>query len=159
MNITLDHYDKAIIHALQEDSSISNLELSKSIGLSPSACLARTKNLRELGVIQRFTAFVDEKKLGIETLAFTRVSLSPLTREIANSFVQKINETPNVLECYTITGGQDYLLKVLAKDMSTYRDFIIDYLMAIPGVNRVETSIVIQTEKRTLSIPIPIDEE
>lgn len=154
MDITLDHYDKAIIHAIQEDSSISNLDLSKWIGLSPSACLSRTKNLRELGIIQQFTAFVDEKMLGIETIAFTMVNLSPLTREIANSFVEKINETPNVLECYTITGGRDYLLKVAAKDMSTYRDFIIDYLMAIPGVNRVETSIVMQTEKRTLSIPL-----
>lgn len=157
METALDHFDKAIIHVLQEDSSISNLDLSKLIGLSPSACLARTKNLRELGVLQRFTTFVDEKMLGIETIAFTMVNLSPLTREIANSFVEKINETPNVLECYTITGDRDYLLKVVAKDMSTYRDFIIDYLMAIPGVNRVETSIVMQTEKRTLSIPL--DEE
>jgi Lrp/AsnC family transcriptional regulator len=154
MDTSLDHYDKAIIHALQEDSSISNLDLSKLIGLSPSACLTRTKNLKEMGVIQHFTTFVDENRLGIETMAFTMVNLSPLTREIANSFVKKINETPNVLECYTITGGWDYLLKVVAKDMSTYRDFIIDYLMAIPGVNRVETSIVIQTEKRTLSIPL-----
>lgn len=154
METALDHFDKAIIHALQEDSSISNLDLSKLIGLSPSACLTRTKNLRELGVLQRFTTFVDEKMLGIETIAFTMVNLSPLTREIANSFVKKINETPNVLECYTITGDRDYLLKVVAKDMSTYRDFIIDYLMAIPGVNRVETSIVMQTEKRTLSIPL-----
>ncbi|HVJ47643.1 Lrp/AsnC family transcriptional regulator [Desulfitobacterium sp.] len=154
METTLDHYDKAIIHALQEDSSISNLDLSKLIGLSPSACLTRTKNLKELGVIQQFTTFVDEKMLGIETIAFTMVNLSPLTREIANSFVKKINETPNVLECYTITGSRDYLLKVVAKDMSNYRDLIIDYLMAIPGVNRVETSIVIQTEKRTLSIPL-----
>lgn len=153
MDITLDHCDKAIIHALQEDSSISNLDLSKLIGLSPSACLARTKNLREMGVVQRFTAFVDEKMLGRETIAFTMVNLSPLNREIANSFVRKINETPNVLECYTITGDRDYLLKVVAKDMSTYRDFIIDYLMDIPGVNRVESSIVMQTEKRTLSIP------
>lgn len=150
----LDHYDKAIIYALQEDSSISNLELSKAIGLSPSACLARTKNLREQGVIQQYTMFVDEKKLGMETVAFAMVNLSPLTRETANSFVDKINHIPNVLECYTITGERDYLLKIVAQDMVGYRDFVIDTLMAIPGVNRVETSMVMQTEKRTLSIPI-----
>lgn len=154
MENALDHYDKAIIYALQEDSSISNFELSKAIGLSPSACLARTKNLREQGVIQQFTMFVDEKKLGMETIAFAMVNLSPLTRETANSFVEKINHIPNVLECYTITGERDYLLKIVAQDMVVYRDFVIDTLMAIPGVNRVETSMVMQTEKRTLSIPL-----
>ena len=154
MESELDHYDKAIIYALQEDSSISNLELSKAIGLSPSACLARTKNLREQGVIQQYTMFVDEKKLGMETVAFAMVNLSPLTRETANSFVEKINHIPNVLECYTITGERDYLLKIVARDMVVYRDFVIDTLMAIPGVNRVETSMVMQTEKRTLSIPL-----
>lgn len=154
MEIALDSHDKAIIHALQEDSSISNIDLSKMIGLSPSACLVRTKNLKELGVIKQFTTFIDEKKIGIELIAFTMVNLSPLNREIANNFLKKINEIPNVLECYTITGGKDYLLKIVAKDMSTFRDFIIDSLMAISGVSRVETSIVMNTEKRTLTIPL-----
>lgn len=154
MEITLDNHDKLIIHALQEDSSISNLDLSKLIGLSPSACLARTKNLKELGIIKQFTTFIDEKKIGIELIAFTMVNLAPLNREIANNFLEKINEIPNVLECYTITGGKDYLLKIVAKDMSAFRDFIIDSLMAISGVSRVETSIVMNTEKRTLTIPL-----
>lgn len=152
--IVLDNYDKAILKALQEDSSISNLDLSKLIGLSPSACLARTRNLKELGVIKQFTTVVDEKKLGIETLAFILVNLSPLNRETANYFVAQINRLPQVLECYTVTGNHDYLLKIVAKDMKTYRDFVIDSLMAIPGVNRVETSIVMSTEKRTISIPV-----
>ena len=152
--MTLDSHDKAILSALQKDSSISNLDLSKLIGLSPSACLARTKNLRELGVIKQFTTVIDEKKLGMETLAFILVNLSPLNRETANFFVEEINRLPQVLECYTVTGNHDYLLKIVAKDMQTYRDFVIDSLMAIPGVNRVETSIVMSTEKRTLSLPI-----
>ena len=152
--IILDEHDKAILNALQKDSSISNLDLSKLIGLSPSACLVRTKNLKELGVIKQFTTIVDEKKLGMETLAFILVNLSPLNRETANFFVEEINRLPQVLECYTVTGNRDYLLKIVAQDMQTYRDFVIDSLMGIPGVNRVETSIVMRTEKRTLSIPI-----
>lgn len=152
--MVLDNHDKAILSVLQRDSSISNLELSKQIGLSPSACLARTKNLREMGVIKQFTTIVDEKKLGMETLAFILVNLSPLNRETANFFVAEINRLPQVLECYTVTGNHDYLLKIVAKDMQSYRDFVIDYLMGIPGVNRVETSIVMQTEKRSLAIPI-----
>ena len=154
MEISLDTQDKAIIHALQEDSSISNLELSKKIGLSPSACLTRTKNLKEQGVIKQYTAFVDEKKLGVELIAFTMVNLSPLNREIANHFLATINEIPNVLECYTVTGSRDFLLKVVAKDIATFRDFIIDTIMAIPGVDKVETSIVMNRDKCTLTIPI-----
>ncbi|HHY28922.1 MAG TPA: Lrp/AsnC family transcriptional regulator [Desulfitobacterium dehalogenans] len=158
METDFDIQDKAIIHALQEDSSISNLELSKKIGLSPSACLARTKNLREQRVIKQYTAFVDEKKIGIELIAFTMVNLSPLNREIANNFLATINEIPNVLECYTVTGSRDFLLKVVAKDIATFRDFIIDTIMAIPGVNKVETSIVMNTDKRTLTIPLDLDQ-
>jgi len=150
----LDVYDKAIIHALQEDASISNIELSKQIGLSPSACLARTKNLKEQGVIKQYTALVDEKKLGIGLIAFTMVNLSPLNREVANNFLATINEIPNVLECYTVTGNRDFLLKVVAKDIATFRDFIIDTIMAIPGVHKVETSIVMNRDKFTLTIPI-----
>ncbi|MEL7658384.1 MAG: Lrp/AsnC family transcriptional regulator [Bacillota bacterium] len=157
MEINLDTQDKAIIHALQEDSSISNLELSKKIGLSPSACLTRTKNLKEQGVIKQYTAFVDEKKLGVELIAFTMVNLSPLNREIANHFLATINEIPNVLECYTVTGNRDFLLKVVAKDIATFRDFIIDTIMAIPGVDKVETSIVMNRDKCTLTIPIDQD--
>lgn len=157
MEINLDTQDKAIIHALQEDSSISNLELSKKIGLSPSACLTRTKNLKEQGVIKQYTAFVDEKKLGVELIAFTMVNLSPLNREIANHFLATIDEIPNVLECYTVTGSRDFLLKVVAKDIATFRDFIIDTIMAIPGVDKVETSIVMNRDKCTLTIPIDQD--
>lgn len=157
MEISLDTQDKAIIHALQEDSSISNLELSKKIGLSPSACLTRTKNLKEQGVIKQYTAFVDEKQLGVELIAFTMVNLSPLNREIANHFLATINEIPNVLECYTVTGSRDFLLKVVAKDIATFRDFIIDTIMAIPGVDKVETSIVMNRDKCTLTIPIDQD--
>ncbi|SHN78683.1 Lrp/AsnC family transcriptional regulator [Desulfitobacterium chlororespirans] len=157
MEVNLDTQDKAIIHALQEDSSISNLELSKKIGLSPSACLTRTKNLKEQGVIKQYTAFVDEKKLGVELIAFTMVNLSPLNREVANHFLATINEIPNVLECYTVTGSRDFLLKVVAKDIATFRDFIIDTIMAIPGVDKVETSIVMNRDKCTLTIPIDQD--
>ncbi len=148
----LDSYDRAILSALQKDSSISNLDLSKLIGLSTSACLTRTKNLKELGVIKQFTTIVDERKLGMETIAFIMVILSPLNRETADIFLEQINKLPQVLECYSITGNKDYLLKIVTKDMPTYKDFVIDSLMAIPGVSRVETSIVINTEKRTLSI-------
>lgn len=154
MTTILDNYDKAILRELQEDASISNLELSKKIGLSASACLARTRNLVESGIIRKFTTIVDEKKLGMETLAFVLVNLSPLNRKTIHAFLEDIKRLPQVQECYTLTGSHDYLLKIVAKDMQSYRDFIIDSLMENSSISRVETSIVMGIEKRTVYVPV-----
>lgn len=154
MAIILDNTDKAILRELQENGSISNLDLSKKIGLSPSACLARTKNLVESGIIKRFATIVDEKKLGMEVIAFVLVNLSPLNRETIHSFLEDVNKFPQIQECYTLTGSHDYLLKIVAKDMDSYRDFIIDSLMQNTTINSVETSMVMGIEKRTVNVPI-----
>jgi Lrp/AsnC family leucine-responsive transcriptional regulator len=154
MTITLDDNDKTILRELQEDASISNLNLSKKVGLSPSACLTRTKDLIEKGIIKKFTTIVDEKKMGMEILAFVLVNLMPLNRDTIQSFTQDINRLPQVQECYTLTGSHDYLLKIVAKDMGSYRDFIIDSLMQNPAVSQVETSIVMGVEKRTTFVPV-----
>ena len=154
---SLDNYDKAILRELQQDASISNLDLSKKIGLSASACLARTKSLIESGIIQKFATIVDEKKLGMETLAFVLVNLTPLNRDTIHSFLEDIKSLPQVQECYTLTGSHDYLLKIVARDMQSYRDFIIDSLMQNPAVSRVETSMVMGVEKRTVYVPIDED--
>ncbi|MGE5398484.1 MAG: Lrp/AsnC family transcriptional regulator [Chitinophagales bacterium] len=157
MAFILDNHDKAILRELQEDGSISNLDLSKKIGLSPSACLARKKNLLENGVIKKFTAIVDEKKLGMETLAFVLINLTPLNRETIHSFLEDVNQLPQVQECYTLSGSHDFMLKVVARDMESYRDFIIDYLMQNTAISRVETSMVMGIEKRTVYVPIDED--
>ncbi|MNZ72489.1 Leucine-responsive regulatory protein [compost metagenome] len=150
----LDDNDIAILRELQEDASISNLNLSKKIGLSPSACLARTKNLLETGFIKKFATIVDEKKIGLQVTAFVLVNLTPLNRETIHSFLEVINKFPQVQECYTLTGSHDFLLKIVEKNMESYRDFIIDALMQNSVISRVETSIVMSTEKRTFNVPI-----
>jgi len=155
--VVLDGSDRAILKVMQEDASISNLELSKRIGLSPSACLQRVKNLVESGVIRQFATLVDEKKVGMEVLAFALVNLTPLNRETIHSFLEDVGRLPKVQECYTLTGSHDYLLKIVARDMASYRDFVIDSLMGNPAVSRVETNMVMGIEKR--SVFVPVDEE
>lgn len=150
----IDEIDKRILSELQEDASLSNLELSKRIGLSPSACLARTKNLSESGIIKKYTVLADEKKLGINVLAYALVDLAPLNRETIHSFLDEVKKYPQILECYTLTGSHDCLLKIVAKDMESYRDFIIDSLMQNSYISRIETNLVMGTEKRTTSIPL-----
>ena len=149
-----DSYDKKIIDILQRDSSISNIELSKIIGLSPSACLNRTKRLKEEGIIKHFATIIDEKKVGLEIVVFTFVNLSPHNRNIANAFLETVRETPQILECYNITGNWDYLLKIVSHDIATYRDFLIDSLLEFPGVSKVETNIILSTNKQNFYLPI-----
>lgn len=157
MGFTLDSYDKAILEYLQKDGSISNLELSRLIGLSPSACLIRTKNLREQGVIQRFTAIIDEHKLGMGILAFALVDLTPLNRDTIHPFLEMVQKLPQIQECYTLTGQHAFLLKIVERDIGSYRDFVIDQLMACPAVSSVETSMVMGVEKQTTVIPVDME--
>jgi Lrp/AsnC family leucine-responsive transcriptional regulator len=154
MTLDFDSYDKEIIDIIQSDSSISNIELSKKIGLSASACLGRTKRFKELGIIKQYAAIIDEKKVGLEIVAFTYVNLSPHNRNTANTFLSKVKETPRILECYNITGNWDYLLKIISHDVASYRDFVIDSLLEFPGINKIETNIVLSTDKQSFYLPI-----
>lgn len=154
MSCVLDQTDKKILTLLQQDASVSNLELSKAIGLSPSACLTRTKSLKEEGYIKQYTAILDEARVGMQVVAFVMINLSPISRETIEAFLAKIYQLPNVLECYTLAGGNDYLLKVVAPNVQAYRDYVVDRIMSIPNVSSMETNLVITTDKRNLAIPI-----
>ncbi len=153
-DIVLDKFDKEILRLLQEDGSISNKELSEKIGLAPSSCLLRTKNLKEQAVIKKFTTIIDEKKIGYQVTAFAKVVLSPCNRETSSRFIDETNRIPQIVECYTITGDASFLLKIVAYDLKFYRDFVIDKIMAVPGVSNVETSMVIGVDKQTNTIPL-----
>ncbi len=149
-----DEIDITILQELQRNSRIPNSELAGKVGLSASACLSRTNKLRELGIIKHFVTAVDRLKVGLPVLLFTFVTLSPHNRKMADAFVERIKEMDQVLECYHITGRFDFLLKIVAPDISTYRDYIIDELVEIPGVEKVETLVVLKEEKERFSLPL-----
>ena len=135
-------------------SSISNIELSKKIGLAPSSCLLRVRSLKESKILKQFTVVVDEKLLGFEITCFVKVAMAPLNRETSSRFIEEVNKIPEVTECYTITGDSAFLLKIVAKNFQYYRNFIFDKLLSVPNVSNVETSIVVGTEKKTNLIPL-----
>ena len=153
--LSLDGTDVTILDLLQSDSAMANAELASRIGLSASACLSRTKRLREGGYIRQYAAIVDEKQVGLGVTTFTFVTLSPHDRKAADSFVRRIQDTAEVMECHHVTGRADYLLRIVAKDITSYRDFIMDSLVQIPEVEHVETLVVLKTEKRSFRLPIP----
>lgn len=152
--VNLDQYDKKIVELIQTDSSISNIDLSKKIGLAPSSCLLRVKNLKEQKIIKQFTAVVDEKLLGFEVTCFAKVYMSPLNRETVSNFIKEIHDIPEIVECYTITGDAAFLLKIVAKNFEHYRDFVFDKLLSIASVSNIDTSIVAGVEKKTNVIPL-----
>lgn len=152
--VNLDEYDKKIVKYLQEDSSISNIDLSKKIGLAPSSCLLRVKNLKEQKILKQFTAVVDEKMLGYDITCFAKVSMHPLNRETSNLFIEAAREIPEIVECYTITGDAAFMLKIVAKNFQYYRDFIFDKLLSVPNVSNIETTVIVATEKKTNCIPL-----
>ncbi len=154
MPVHLDKTDRSILEALQRDSSISNRDLSRRVGLSPSACLSRTKNLIESGVITGFTTLVDEKKLGMEVTAFVLINLAPLNRDTIAAFLGDIRKYSQVQECYSLTGSHDFLLKIVARNMADYRNFLIDSLMKSSTVSSAETSVVMGVEKHTTYVPV-----
>ena len=110
--------------------------------------------MEELGVIKQYAAVIDEKKIGLEIVSFTFVNLSPHNRKTGNAFLAKVRETPRILECYNITGNWDYLLKIVSHDIASYRDFAIDSLLAFPGINKIESTIVLSTDKQSFSLPV-----
>lgn len=148
-----DEVDFAILGHLQGDAMVTNAELAKKIGLSPSACLGRVKRLREGGVIKKYTAIIDEQKVGLEVVTFVFVTLAPHDRKTTAAFLASISEIPNIMECYNISGGYDYLLKIISPTIKDYRDFVIDTLIEVPGVGKVETSVVLSTEKQSFQLP------
>ncbi len=153
-SLKLDDYDKQILRILQDDATISNKELASRINLAPSSCLLRVKNLTKLGLIKRTVAILNEKKLGYDILAFVKVELKIINLEAINDFLGHALKNPQVLQCYMITGGGAFLMKIIAKDLSDYRDFVLNKLTSIDNVSNVETSIVMGIEKDTDSIPL-----
>ena len=151
MSKVLSDLDRKIVSILMEDASITNVELSKRVNISPSVCLTRTNRLRKEGIIKQYVAILDEEMVGMEFMAFTEVTLSTPNRKTADMFVAHISTLPNILECYNISGDSDFLLKVLAKNTSDFRNFVLDKLMSFDGVGKISTNVVLSVEKRTFS--------
>lgn len=150
----LDSSDHAILKELQVDARTPNSELAPKVGLSTSACLARTNRLRQQGVIKQFATIVDHEKVGLDIIAFTFVTLSPHSQPIAAAFAEQIERLPQVSEIYHVTGVHDYMLKIVARNIPAYREFVVNSLLSIEGVSKVETMMVLKVEKQQFSLPL-----
>ncbi|ASP38976.1 AsnC family transcriptional regulator [Bacterioplanes sanyensis] len=141
----LDRTDRRILHLLQQDGSLSNLQLAERIGLSPSPCSRRVKALQDSGLIEGYRAHLDARLLGLDLMALVHISMDRHTPERFEQFEQAVTQCANVLECYLITGqSADYVLKVLVEDMDAYQELLLGTLTRIEGVTGVHSSFVMR---------------
>ncbi|WP_207005706.1 Lrp/AsnC family transcriptional regulator [Trinickia mobilis] len=150
----LDAIDKRILQALQRDARIHNTELANLAGLSPSPCLRRVRLLEEAEVIDRYVALLRPAAVGLGMTVFVRVTLDRQDQAIVEHFSTEIQQVPQVLECYLMAGGYDFLLRVVVTDLDDYRQFQQKHISGIRGVRNVETEIPLQRIKLTTELPL-----
>ncbi|MCU0815454.1 MAG: Lrp/AsnC family transcriptional regulator [Cypionkella sp.] len=143
----LDEINHRILRELFRDGRISNLDLAERVGLSPSACLRRVQELERAGIIKGYRAVLDPAKLGIGFVAYVTVGLNTHTKAAQEAFERAIARAPQVTECHNITGTVEYLLRVEAEDLASYKHWHTDVLGVLPQVQAITTFVVMGSPK------------
>jgi Lrp/AsnC family leucine-responsive transcriptional regulator len=128
--------------------------LAERVGLSPTPCTRRVRALETAGVIQGYAALVDPRRVGQAIQAIVQIKLEQHTDEIADRFRRSLQERPEVMACYAMAGDMDFLLHVVVRDIEALSDFTLRRLLRIPGVRDVRSSVVLETVKRTMAVPL-----
>lgn len=153
-SVNLDEIDYAILDVLQRDAGLSNGEVASKVGLSASPCWRRIRRLEEAGVITKRVALLNAQALGLETVVFASIKLTAHARDSLPQFEAAVMRYPQVMECYTVSGGVDYLLKVVTHDIRGYEQFLRDHLLQMPAVAEVHSRIAITEVKRSTALPL-----
>ncbi len=151
---TLDKTDLQILRTLQQNARLTTKELAAEVHLSSTPVFERLKRLERNGYIKKYVAVLDAEKLNQGFLVFCNVKLRRMNNAIANDFVERIKEVPQVTECYNISGNFDYLLKVHAANMQVYKDFLLNTLGAIESVGSIESTFVMEEIKHDYGLYI-----
>jgi Lrp/AsnC family transcriptional regulator, leucine-responsive regulatory protein len=149
----IDKIDLKILKELQENSKITNIELSKKIGLSPAPTLGRVQRLEKSGMIESYHAKVNMGELGLGFTALIQVSLTRQINNAIQNFIKQINEIDNIVECFQLTGNFDYQLKVIVADIPAFDKLITEKLSNIEEIRQMQTMVVLSTVKSTPVLP------
>lgn len=151
---TLDEIDSRILRVLQENARISNVDLADSVGISPSPCWRRVRELESAGVIDRYVTLVKPGAVGLPVSVFIQVSLERQVEAALEQFEAAVLARPEVMECYLMTGDADYLLRVVLSDLDAYERFLMDHLTRIPGVASIKSSFALKQVKYRTALPV-----
>ena len=150
----LDRIDIKILNLLQQDGRLSNLKLAETVGLSPTAVLARVQRLTRDGFILGYEARLNPMKLGAGMQVFVEVLLDRTTPNVFEAFKAAVQVHPEIMECHMVAGGFDYLLKTRMADMAAYRNFAGTVLWQLPGVRETRTYAVMEEVKSTTRLAL-----
>lgn len=150
----LDHTDRVILSALQDDGRITNVALAERAGLTAPPCLRRVRTLEQEGVIQGYHARLDAASLGYGIMVFALVSLKSQAEEDLRAFERHVANLPEVRECHMLNGEIDFILKIVARDLQGFQAFLTGHLTTAPNVASVKTSLTIRTAKDLPGIPV-----
>ena len=154
-NKSLDMVDWKILGCLQINANISNVELSKEVGLSPSPCLARVRQLEKSGYISQYVTLLDPIKVGLKVSVFIQVTLERQVETALEHFEKAVLDRAEVMECYLMTGESDYLLRVMVADIQALEQFILNFLSKVPGVGNIKSSFSLKQVKHQTALPLP----
>ena len=156
MTDTLSSTDRKILQALQSDGKLTNVALAEQIGMSPSPCLRRVRQLEEAGYIAGYAAQLDRRKIGLGILAYVEIKV-PQTGDatIIERFKKAVLAEPSIVGCYITAGQFDFLLKVVARDIDAYSHLVQQVLLKLPGVQDMRTTFALEAIKDSSHLPIP----
>ena len=154
MKSQLDKFDYLILNELQRDCTISTVELAERVGLSQSPCWRRIQRLKAEGLIKHNVAVLDKSKLGHFNYIFAYLKMATLKDHERESFIHHIETTPEILECHTVFGDMDILIKIIAPSVEWYQEFVFKKLSQFPGVLNVQSTITLKELKSTTVLPI-----
>ncbi len=143
-----DKFDIAILNILQEDSTISVKNIAEKIGLSATPTYERVKRMEQDKVITKYVALVDREKVGVNLLIYCNIILKEQSKKALMSFENSVKELPEILEVISISGTYDYMLKIVAKDINAYNDFVVNVISNIPNIGQYHSNIVMNEVKR-----------
>jgi Lrp/AsnC family transcriptional regulator, leucine-responsive regulatory protein len=149
--------DKKILSKLQNNGRMQMVELAKETNMSESTCLRRTKSLEEIGVIKGYAALLDAEAAGFEVTAFVQVSINQNTEAAFDKFKTAVRDHPLIMECYSLSGPYDHLMKVVARSNKELSHFILKTLKTFPEIRDAQTLFVLHQVKHTIALPILLE--
>ena len=154
MSSSLDAIDVRILEQLQRDCSMSTSELAERVGLSQSPCWRRIQRMKDEGYIKAQVAILDAEKLGFQLHVFAQLKIKHLSEDERDKFMTAIEATPEIVECYSILGERDCMIKVIAPDIRWYQEFIFSKLLKLPGVEDINSTVALSEMKRSTFLPV-----
>ncbi len=151
----LDRIDRHILEILQQQAGISIAELSERVGLSPTPCGRRIRQLEDSGLIDRQVVLLDQKLAGLPVTVLVQVSLESQTRDKLQAFESEVAGLPEVMECFLITGSAaDYILKVVVPSLDHYQQLLLDRLTSMPGISSIISNFVLRQPVSKTALPL-----